>query len=372
MGNICLLKYDMTDRSGGERVTSLLSQALSRQFCVHVVSITGRGEPTYFPLDPQVHYAAFLPGHSPIRSTTVAGSRQLRAYLKQNQIDVCLSIGGNVNLFLYLATRGTKIRTVFCEHMNLVTANRMDRANRLLRWLASRFADRIITLTQQDREAYLNTYHLPPERVDYIYNWVDDRLLSSSGSCDLDAHRMITVGRFDYLKGMDYLVEAAKIVLERHPDWQWDVYGDGPDLEAVRQQVQEAGLEDRLHLMGARSDIYERYGRYSLYVMTSRSEGLPMVLLEAKSQGLPVVSFDCRTGPREILSDGVDGFLVPPYDTGLLAEKICLLMEDDALRRAFSSHARDCLPRFEKEKIVRKWCALLEELSGMEGKGEGS
>lgn len=120
----------------------------------------------------------------------------------------------------------------------------------------------------------------------------------------------MTVSRIDFVKGFEYLIEVSKLVFARYPDWQWHIYGDG-EIEyknKIIDLIQQNNLQKHIILQGNRSDIYDLYQNYSFYVMTSRYEGLPMVLLEAKAKKLPIVSFDINSGPSDIIRDGIDGF----------------------------------------------------------------
>ena len=112
--------------------------------------------------------------------------------------------------------------------------------------------------------------------------------------------------------------------------------------------------------MGLVNDIYERYKDYAIYVLPSYREGLPLVLLEAKANRLPVVSFDCVTGPREIITDGVDGFLIDCYNKQTMANKILDLIESNDLRIKMSKNSYINLDKFSKEKILNQWIELIE------------
>ncbi len=101
-----------------------------------------------------------------------------------------------------------------------------------------------------------------------------------------------------------------------------------------------------------------------MYVLTSYREGLPLVLLEAKANHLPSVSFDIVSGPAEIIEDGIDGILVPPYDTERMAEEIYKLLTDRERRVEMSEHCSDNQKEFEREKILNQWKALIEETAG--------
>ena len=105
------------------------------------------------------------------------------------------------------------------------------------------------------------------------------------------------------------------------------------------------------------------YNEYAFLVLSSYREGLPLVLLEAKASGLPMVSFDVTTGPREIIDDGKDGYLIPPYDLEVMVEKITALIEDENMRVTFSENSVTNIIKFEKEEIYRQWTNLIDELT---------
>lgn len=361
MLTVGLIKYDMTEKSGGERVASILSRELAKYYHVHLISINGKGEAPFYEVDETVTYTPLLEGHQRMRKTLLPAGKMLRRYAKEHKIDILLTIGGNVNAFLYLATAGTKIKTIFCEHLNLIMANK-SRSNRIMRDWGVRFVDKVITLTKRDREAYISHYKLPEDRVGYIYNWMDDVLFQVKPKYNTESKRIITVGSLGSQKGYDLLVPAAKKVLEQHPDWQWDIYGDGVLYDTIQQAIAENQLENHLHLMGATSSVYDKYENYAFYVMTSYYEGLPMVLLEAKAKGLPIVSFDCLTGPAEIVNDGVDGLLVAPENVEEMAERVCYMIEHPQQRAEFSSHAGDNIALFSKENIIAQWRELIDTL----------
>lgn len=124
----------------------------------------------------------------------------------------------------------------------------------------------------------------------------------------------------------------------------------------------ELGLTERVTLKGNSSNMYSLYDDYAIMVMTSRYEGFPMVLIEAASRGLPLVSFDIHTGPNEIIVNGVNGYLINKGDVVGMSEKISLLIQDPALRRAFSQEAIKSVERFREQQAIDRWIELIKEL----------
>ena len=175
--------------------------------------------------------------------------------------------------------------------------------------------------------------------------------------------KIITVGRFSEEKGYDLLVEVARKVLPSHPDWEWHLYGMGDMFDEIHRKIAEYGLTAQLIQKGNVKDVYKLYNDYAFLVLPSYREGLPLVLLEAKASGLPMVSFDVTTGPKEIIEEGMDGYLIPPYNLDKMANKIELLMESEERRIAFSEHTISGVKKFKKEEIYRQWKNLIGELT---------
>ena len=172
------------------------------------------------------------------------------------------------------------------------------------------------------------------------------------------------MGRFHSQKGYDYLAKVAIKVLSRHTDWQWDIYGSGDKLieQELKRKLEEGSVFSQVNFKGNVKGTENIYPNHSIYVMTSRYEGLPLVLLEAQQYNLPIVSFRCPTGPSEIVEDGINGYLIDCYDVDQMSEKLLELMENDDLRQSFSEHAKDNMDKFDKNKILNQWIELIETI----------
>ncbi|HEV0027248.1 TPA: glycosyltransferase family 4 protein, partial [Streptococcus pneumoniae] len=270
-------------------------------------------------------------------------------------------IGIFSNIFLSLSGIGISTKVVLCDHTNSITANR-ELSKKVQRYVGTKLADKIITLTQEDRKNYIRKYGISENRIAYIYNWKENRL--SNIPYNDESTKIVTVGRFDYQKGYDYLIQVAKKVLAKMPDWTWEIYGSGKqdEVDKIRDLITENDLQDKLVIKGLEKNQDLIYGDKGIYVMTSRYEGLPLVLLEAQQYNLPIVSFRCPTGPSEIVEDGVNGYLIDCYDTDKMSEKLLELMKNDDLRQSFSDHAKDTMDKFDKNKILNQWIELIETI----------
>ena len=178
-----------------------------------------------------------------------------------------------------------------------------------------------------------------------------------------EAKQVIAIGRLAYEKGFDLLIDAWKSVYEKHPDWQLHIYGQGGLRETLEQQIRSNGLSDVVRICHPVSDIAAVYPLYSILVLPSRFlEALPMVLIEALSVGLPLVAFDSPCGPKDVIEEGKNGFLVPTGETEKLAERIGKLIASEALRKQMSREAVDSSRRYDEEKIMGSWLDLFNEL----------
>jgi glycosyltransferase involved in cell wall biosynthesis len=150
-------------------------------------------------------------------------------------------------------------------------------------------------------------------------------------------------------------------VARRHPDWRLVIYGEGEQRPVLEKLVADHGLGESVSLPGRTDRIGEEFSRAAAFVLSSRREGLPMVILEAMSKGLPVVSFDCPTGPAELITAD-NGILVPDADVDALSRALCDVIEDDELRRRLDRGAVDTAARYDLDVIGRDWAALVDEL----------
>lgn len=213
--------------------------------------------------------------------------------------------------------------------------------------------DKFVVLTHEDFsfwQGYTNITVIPNP----IYTYPNH-----GSSCI--SKQVIAVGRYTYQKGFDLLISTWILVKKRYPDWKLRIFGAG-NPDAYRRLVCEKELDDVVFCEGATNDVYARYDESSIFVLSSRYEGLPLVLIEAMSAGLPCVSFTCPCGPRDCIKDGVDGILVEAGNIEKLADGICLLIENETLRKQMGAAARRNAVRFEESNIMHCWIELFESL----------
>ena len=215
-------------------------------------------------------------------------------------------------------------------------------------------ADVIVTLTEGDKMLWKRAKY-----IDVIPNF---STMSISKYSNCTTKRVIAVGRLQWEKGFDRLLDIWKVVVSKHPDWQLEIFGEGELKEELDNMITKANINN-IKLNGIAHDISKEYASSSICTVTSYFEGFSLVLLEAMKHGVPCVAFDCPFGPRNIINDASNGFLVNDGDTKLFAERLCRLIEDEELRKQFSKAAIERSLLFDPDSIMNKWKNLFEQLN---------
>jgi glycosyltransferase involved in cell wall biosynthesis len=218
-------------------------------------------------------------------------------------------------------------------------------------------ASLVVTLTRTDQADYERFLGPTGPPVMAIPNAVPDAAL---GPGDPGAHRLLAAGRLVRQKGFDLLLRAFAEVAPQHPEWELDIFGRGALRAELERQVDELGLAGRARINQPTDRLGERMRDASAYVLSSRYEGFPLVLLEAMSAGLAVVAFDCPTGPDEIVTNGKSGLLVPAGDVSALAAALRRVMGDEQLRRRLAGTAPGAVARYAKRAVGRQWDVVLD------------
>jgi glycosyltransferase involved in cell wall biosynthesis len=218
--------------------------------------------------------------------------------------------------------------------------------------------DAVVVLTETDQRAYREA--LPPTaRVECIPNALPG--LGGAPS-DLAGKVVLAAGRLSWQKGFDRLIRAFQHVAPLEPEWVLRICGTGRHQERLQRRIDSAGLSERVCLVGAVDDLAAEMERASLFVLSSRFEGFPLVLIEAMSKGLPLVAFDCLTGPADIVENGRVGYLVPEGDCQALGEAILELIRDEPKRRRFGAEAFERARQYDISVIGVRWDRLLADL----------
>ncbi|GIH63624.1 glycosyltransferase family 4 protein [Microbispora siamensis] len=258
-----------------------------------------------------------------------------------------------LNLISARRASGNVVR-VAQEHMNLGTYPGALREEIVRHYGAF---DAIAVLTAGDRREYERA--LPGTRIVRIPNAVHAVNQVPSRQ---EHPVVVAAGRLVRQKGFDLLLPAFAQVVKEHPEWRLRVFGTGPRKAALRALIREHGLSAHVTLMGRTNRLDDELARASIYALSSRFEGLPMVMIEAMTHALPIVAFDCPTGPRDVLTDGTDGVLVPCEDVDALAAALNRLIADRDLRLRMGAAAAATAREYAPENVMPQWENLFTEL----------
>lgn len=355
--NICIFNGDMSRGGGTERITQILANGLNEQtnYNLFVLNLNNESGKSFYSLNENVQFVI-------LKSAGLKNKiLELRKFLKENHIDILINVDIMLGIYSLPATfllRKTKI--ISWEMFNIRNDIGSKHTN-MIRKICLRKSAYYINQTKGDMDAFLK--EMPVKcPITYIYNPCE--IDNSYTDYDLESKIIVTAGHFFYTKGYDLAVEVAKKVFVRHPDWCWKFYGDGKELNHIEKMVHENNLEKNVIFCGRSDHILDEYKKAALYVMTSRTEGFGLVLTEAKSCNLPTLAYDIDFGPREIIDNNVSGYLVEPYDSNEMAEKICELIQNKNKRALFSKRAKDNCRKFTKAAFINKWIDIFNEIEG--------
>lgn len=353
MKRICFFSANFSNSGGTERVTAIIANELVKQnYDITIISCID-GKNSFFELDPRIKLDRLYESCSGLKFNLTAAYK-LRKKIKEYNFDYIIDIDTIHSFFSIPATIGLKTKVISWEHFNFYS----DLGIKRRRWgrvLAAKFADRIITLTNEDKQAFLSNLKVK-SKIDYIYNPTP---YPNEKRNECKFKMAISIGRLTPQKGFDKLLSIWQKIEEKDKEWILYIIGSGEDKEKLLKQKENLKLE-RVIFIGNTKNIKEYYEKASIYLMTSRFEGLPMTLIEAQSFGLPIISYDIKTGPRDIINDKEDGYLIENDNSKLFVEKFLELSSNQEKIEEFSKNSYRNSERFKLKNIIDKWKIILK------------
>lgn len=346
---------DISCAGGSERATTVLANKLaSKGYEVYVLSWMGGSNNPFFKLDPSIKvfslYSSKVNIYKNYLGSFIKYLKIVRKIRPNYIIDVCTALS-----LLSLPLRFfVRFKLISWEHFN-TSVNWNAFTSRLSRWMVSHFANHVVVLTQTDRQNYERRFG-----AKNIITLSNPSTINHQLRANLNSNIVLSIGRFTPQKGFDLLLKSWKIVNFQMPHLKLHIVGDGELSDDLQMLSENLGIQNSIVWFKPTSNIEDHYKNASLYVMSSRFEGLPFVLIEAKSFGLPIISFDCDTGPREIIRNQVDGILVPKENIKALASEIITTMKDLKIRQNLSENALKDMGRFDLEEIFHHWTKLIK------------
>ena len=370
---------------GAERtVSNLANYWADRGWPVTIMTLNHQNRPAAFPLYPNVThrdiaYHESLNRRPPegeletclkriIESSSGPEQALIRAEWNKLQPlrDAMIRAGADAILCFESASAMRVLMACGDLDVPIIVSERSDPHHLLMKndaWTALRRrlylkAAAVVTLTEEGRQYFSGPLE---KKCRVIPNFVvkPDPRQNAPAYARMRQRTVVAMGRLEYVKGFDLLLGAFALIASRHPEWSLHIWGAGGALAELSAQASQLGIQHRVTFAGFTSSPHQSLSEADLFVLSSRYEGFPNALCEAMASGLAVVSFDCPSGPRNIIRNGVDGMLVPALSVEALAEAMGSLMADEAQRRTLGSRAAEIVQRFSPEKIMPMWEELV-------------
>lgn len=343
---------------------------------VVIVTTDQEGKPPFYPFPEQVRMVDLDINYA--RDNNLGVLRKVTGYLRRKKLhkqrltqlllsekpDVVVSLYPSESSFIPDIPDGSKkvLEIHYCKFFRLQYGRHgllglIDRLRTRQDEHIARKFDRFVVLTNEDR-GYWGT--MP--NIEVIPNAA---MFMGTRQADMSNKRILAVGRLDYQKGFDRLLDAWRIV-QQHPEfhnWRLDIFGQGEWHDQLVQTIRRYGLEQQTAINPPTSDIGAEYARSSMLVMSSNYEGFPMVMIEAMAGGLPVVAFDFLCGPKDIIHPGQNGLIVPNGNIPALADAMMKLMASEPLRQQLSVNARKVTETYSEEQVMKQWVGLFRSLT---------
>lgn len=352
---VCFLIDDFSATGGIQRVVPIVANGLSDYHDVFILSMYqehGDGNYQLYKNKPET----IIQGKKKYIQQAFKVVALLKEYLNKNKIDILITCSEMLTPYAYLATRTNKIPFVCWCHSEKGQEKFVD----IFKAFAAKKANRIVALTEINKNVFINDLHAK-NKVESIPNPIDPKLFINDHEYNSNSKRIITVGRFCFQKYYEKLVEVATIVFKKHPEWNWDIYGDGPDMEKISSMIKGNNIHNNLNLLGSIPNVYDKYQLYSFLVMTSKSECYPMVLLESMANKLPMVAFNIP-GARSIIENDINGYLTECFDAQKMADKIIELIESKEKRIKLSKGNDKLIEKHTINTIINLWNKLISEV----------
>lgn len=365
-----------TYNSGGmERVLSNKANWLSSHgYEITIITTEQRGRNAFFPLNPDIQQIDL--GINYEESKGIAAKLFLYPFklLKHKSIlskhlrlirpDIVISLFDNGSSIVPKINDGSK--KILEVHFSRFKRKQYERKgllgiiDRILSKQDLKTAksyDHFVVLTNEDKG-----YWGMDKNISVIPNALNNTFRNVDLKETERTNKIIAVGRLAHQKHFSELIHIFSAIHDKAPNWGLEIIGNGPDKDRLQKLIDGLGLKSKVKLSPATSTIQEKYLTAGIYAMTSRYEGLPMVLLEAQACGLPIISYDCKCGPKDIINDGIDGYIIPMGNRQLFADKLLELIKDQELRQRMGNAAVASSKRFDEERIMKLWTSLFNKV----------
>ncbi len=360
---IAILFDDCMRQGGVERVIHTLANYFVSEFNynIEIINYDKKTEIDYYKYGEEIkviNFQIFNKNKNPFLKyiNKRIGIKKLKEYLLENEYDIILSMATITNVLLAKMHKGIKARMIGTEHTRY---NGHSLKTKIRRKIYYKRLSELVVLTEEDYGKYINNFE-KKVKIIKIYNPISKNF--KFNKYNLKTKKILTAGRLSYIKGYDMLIKAMPKVIEKYPEWRLEIIGEGSQQEVLEDIIKEENMRNNIRIKKFVNNLEEVMEEYSFFVMSSRNEGFGLVLAEAQAKGLPTISFDCKTGPNEIINNEKDGLLVESGNIEKLSDAIIKMIEKGEERVEMSKNAVENSKRFSIDKICTEWKQLFENI----------
>ncbi|MBD5274659.1 MAG: glycosyltransferase family 4 protein [Bacteroides sp.] len=351
MNKVILVCEGLKNRAGIERMTVELANLLSEEYSVLIVVIDPySSESCPFRIEPKVEVTSLNKSFKKsLKNLNLSVIKALRHIFKEELPKAVITVATPLVRLTAPACLSLGIKNIAWEHFNIFAGSKIGT---LFKIVAPWFVDKTVVLTKQDELDYKKFF---TPRVITIPNFTNIGINPPS-KCDNKI--LLAVGRHAPQKGFDLLIKAW--AQTSAPGWKLRIVGSGADKSKNEQLAVNLNVSDRIDFIEAHPNIAQEFQNSSCFVLSSRFEGLVLVLIEAKMMGLPCISFDCPNSPREVIRNNIDGILIPPENIEEMANALTRTLKDTAALKKMGEEARkDAMNRYSVNAVKNQWLTLI-------------
>ena len=344
---ICFIIANAFSYAGTENICNFMTDSLGIDYDITIVSLNGNGE-TFYPFKKAKRIISLHDKKLKIFNSLIL----TRKYGKDGVFIISM---GKLSAFYGLCSilsMKSLNKTIACEHVSINSFSNKVREFKLF-FLKRYF--KVVTLTDSDLE------FLVSRQVDAIK--IHNPIFEKNNLRSSRSKIALAVGRLDYQKGFDRLLHIWSRFVVLNPGWRLKIAGEGEMRGELNKIIETLQLSESVELLGKVKNVDSLYKDADIFLMTSRYEGLPMVLLEAKAWGLPTIAFNCQTGPKEVINNGVDGFLIDDESNDDFVSAMNELASDNEKYFEMSLACKETIEKFSAKNICKEWEKLADSMS---------
>ena len=360
MANICFLIYDFTQTGGAERAAAKLMNELVKKHNVSAISIFNRHQEFSYDLDSRIIVRRIIDGRASISRTIFKTVSFIRDFIRKMKCDYLVSIDIATALIGTLSSRMMPVKFILCDRSSVYNQCMYSRLSlRIYGWLGIHACNVYQVMTEAGKIGCIERYKIKSDKVVVIPNWIDEATITDE-PYNFNNKKIITVGRASPEKNYECLIEIAEQIKPYANGWEWHIWGNFESEygQKLLESIKERNLSDFLIHKGVTKNIYDVYKNYSMFVLTSKFEGMPNVILEALGSKLPVIAFDCPTGPSELIINGKNGYLIPMDAPKKMMKSIICLIHNQTIAEQISNNWNLNLNQYSKVVVLKQWESL--------------